>query len=24
MLLGAAHPNAANPGAVHLLLRRRR
>ena len=24
MLLGAAHPHAANPGAVHLLLRRRR
>ena len=22
MLLGAAHPHAANPGAVHLLLRR--
>jgi DNA-nicking Smr family endonuclease len=24
LLLGAAHPHAANPGAVHLLLRRRR
>lgn len=24
MLLGAAHPHATNPGAVHLLLRRRR
>jgi DNA-nicking Smr family endonuclease len=24
MLLGAAHPHAANPGAVYLLLRRRR
>jgi DNA-nicking Smr family endonuclease len=24
LVLGAAHPHAANPGAVHLLLRRRR
>jgi DNA-nicking Smr family endonuclease len=24
LLLGAAHPHAANPGSVHLLLRRRR
>jgi DNA-nicking Smr family endonuclease len=24
LLLGAAHPHSANPGAVHLLLRRRR
>jgi DNA-nicking Smr family endonuclease len=24
LLLGAAHPHATNPGAVHLLLRRRR
>jgi DNA-nicking Smr family endonuclease len=24
LLLGAAHPHASNPGAVHLLLRRRR
>ncbi len=24
LLLGAAHPHAANAGAVHLLLRRRR
>jgi DNA-nicking Smr family endonuclease len=24
LLLGAAHPHAANPGAVHLLLRRRK
>lgn len=24
MVLGAAHPHASNPGAVHLLLRRRR
>lgn len=24
ILLGAAHPHSANPGAVHLLLRRRR
>jgi len=24
LILGAAHPHSANPGAVHLLLRRRR
>jgi DNA-nicking Smr family endonuclease len=24
LILGAAHPHASNPGAVHLLLRRRR
>ncbi|MCA3413410.1 MAG: hypothetical protein INF84_02320, partial [Roseomonas sp.] len=24
LLLGAAHPHAANTGAVHLMLRRRK